>query len=387
MSKRGILILLAVLVCAAGVCVPEHAQAQGAIEGTVLGEDGKPLVGAEIRIENIDKGGKYKTKTNKKGHYYYGGLAMGASHNVTLIINGQERGTVQLRIGQTALAARGRASIVGFADVVDFSMQEFVDSARAEEAGIQVGESGKLTQEQRREIEQQEEKKRAEREKMAKLNEAFGDGVEALSAGNYEVAIARLEEAAQLGPEQPDVFANLGTAYLKAGRSKRGTEARALFQKSAAVHEKAMALSPDDYTHRGSLGMALARAGEFRRAEEELNNYAELDPANGARYMYNLGVLLSNSAREKEAAEVFRKATKLDPSYPKAWYQLGTSLIPEATVDETGKSIAAPGTLEALEKYLELAPDGGYAAQAKSLIAAFGVTVETEFKAGKKKKR
>ena len=387
MSKRGILILLAVLACAASVCVPAHAQSTfGAIEGTVRGEDGKPLAGAEIRIQNVTRAWKYKTKTDKKGHYYHGGMAMGDTHNVTLIINGEERANMNgIRIGQAAAA--GRAKLLGFANVVDFNMQEFGDSTRAEEAGIQLGESGKLSQEQRQKLDQQDEAKRTKREKMDNLNQAFGDGVDALSAGNYEVAIARLEEAAELGAEQPAVFANLGEAYTRAGSSKSGTEARALFQKSAAAHEKAMALSPGDYTHRVRLGMSLAYAGEFQRAEEELVKCAELDPANGAKYLYNLGVLLSNSGRGKEAAEAFRKATKIDPSYPKAWYQLGRSLVPAAKVDETGKSIPAPGTMEALEKYLELAPDGGYAAQARSLIAAFSATVETEFKAGKKKKR
>ena len=96
--------------------------------------------------------------------------------------------------------------------------------------------------EERREVEQELEKKRVEQEKMERLNQLFADGVEALSAGNYEVAISQLEEAAQLAPEQPAVFANLGEAYLKAGRSKRGTEAQALLQKSAETHEKAVAL-------------------------------------------------------------------------------------------------------------------------------------------------
>ena len=388
MSKRGILILLAVLACSASVCVPAHAQTSlGAIEGTVTGEDGKPVAGAEIHIVNLDMGGKWDVKTNKKGHYYCGGLAKQNIHSVTLTINGQKRATAQVKIGQDARARRSRARVGGFADVVDFNLQGFANQRRAQEAGMQVGESGKLTQGQRREIEQRLEKKRAEREKMEKLNQAFGDGVEALSAGNYEVAIAQLKEAAQLGPEQSAVFASLGEAYLKAGSSKRGTEARALFQKSVAAHEKAMALSPDDLAHRVRLGMALAYAGEFQRAEEELSKCAELDLANGATYMYNLGVLLINDARREDAIKAFRKATKLDPSYPKAWYQLGLCLFPAAKVDETGKSIPAPGTVEALKKYIELRPDGPNASVAQSMIDSFGATVETEYKAGKKKKR
>src|SRR5690242_4722141 len=49
----------------------------GAIEGDVKGEDGKPAVGAVIKIERKDIKGNYNTKTDKKGHYYYGGLGLG----------------------------------------------------------------------------------------------------------------------------------------------------------------------------------------------------------------------------------------------------------------------------------------------------------------------
>ena len=45
-----------------------------AINGDVKGVDGKPVVGAMVKIDRIDQKGSYKVKTDKKGHYYYGGL-------------------------------------------------------------------------------------------------------------------------------------------------------------------------------------------------------------------------------------------------------------------------------------------------------------------------
>ena len=388
MSKRGILSLLAVLACAASVCVPGHAQIySGAIEGTVLDEAGKPIAGAEIRIENIELGKKYKTKTDKNGNYYHGQMGWGQTHNVTLIINGVERGTVQgVQVGQGRTRGVNAGGVTG-GSVVDFNLQKLGFREQAAEAGIEVGKSGKFTEEQQRQIEQHLEKKRIGREKKEKLNQAFGDGMEALSAGNLEVAIAHLKEAAQFGPEQVAVFENLGEAYMRAGRSKSGTEARALFQKSAAAHEQAKALSPNECIHRVRLGVALANASEFQRAEEELSKCVELDPATGAKHMYNLGALLSNDGRSADAIKAFRKAAKLDPSFAPSWYQIGVYLVPAAKVDETGRSIPAPGTVESLEKYLELAPDGRFAAHAKSLLAAFAATVELEFQAKKEKKR
>ncbi len=60
-----------------------------AIEGDVKGEDGKPLAGAQIKIVRTDVKGNYKVKTDKKGHYYYGGLAMG-TYTVTLEVEGKD---------------------------------------------------------------------------------------------------------------------------------------------------------------------------------------------------------------------------------------------------------------------------------------------------------
>ena len=49
--------------------------------------------------------------------------------------------------------------------------------------------------------------------------------------------------------------------------------------------------------------------------------------------------------------------------------------------------VPAPGTAEALNKYLELAPDGKYAQAAKDLLASIGAPVQTTFGAQKKPKK
>src|SRR5215469_2546295 len=61
----------------------------GAIEGDVKGEDGKPAVGVVIKIERKDIKGNYNTKTDKKGHYYYGGLGVPGVYDVTVEVNGK----------------------------------------------------------------------------------------------------------------------------------------------------------------------------------------------------------------------------------------------------------------------------------------------------------
>ena len=83
LRKTLIAVPLSLLFAAAG-----WAQT-GAIEGDVKGEDGKPAVGAVIKIERKDIKGNYNTKTDKKGHYYYGGLGVPGMYDVTVEVNGK----------------------------------------------------------------------------------------------------------------------------------------------------------------------------------------------------------------------------------------------------------------------------------------------------------
>ena len=371
MRKRELLILLAVLAWAVSFCVPAHAQF-AKMFGTVTGRDGQPVAGAEILIVNIDRNINYKAKTDKNGSYVHATLQALNTYNVTLMINGRKRSTVRgVRLGRRTPTE------------VNFDLQ--ADRARA---GGRPDAAGPLTAQERKDLEKQLDKENIERGKRQQLNQAFGDGVAALKVRNYDLAIAQLEEAAQLGPQQPVVFANLGKACMESGKKKRGMEARALFQKSVEAYERAVALKPEDPGYHNNFGLALAFAGDMQRAEEELSKSAELDPDHGGIYFYNLGAVLTNNAQIKGAVLAFRRATELDPQYSMAWYQLGVSLSAEATLDEkTGKITAVPGTVEALQKYIELEPDGAYAAGAKSLIESFGVKVETQFKKEKKKRR
>ena len=55
------------------------------------------------------------------------------------------------------------------------------------------------------------------------------------------------------------------------------------------------------------------------------------------------------------------------------------TLAAKASTDASGKITPAPGTVEALQKYLELKPDGVNAASAKEMIAALGATVSETY--------
>jgi len=64
--------------------------------------------------------------------------------------------------------------------------------------------------------------------------------------------------------------------------------------------------------------------------------------------------------------------------------------LAKATLDKDGKTVPVPGTTEALQKYLDLAPNGPHVEEAKAMLASLGTTLQTEYKnpdAGTKKKK
>ena len=59
-----------------------QAQSVGPIRGVVKDEQGNPIKDVEIRIQAQKGKRSYKTKTNKKGEYYYGSVNLQFTYRV-----------------------------------------------------------------------------------------------------------------------------------------------------------------------------------------------------------------------------------------------------------------------------------------------------------------
>ena len=59
------------------------------LSGNVTGTDGKPVVGAQIKIDRTDIKNTYSVKTDKNGHFLYANLPTGV-YNVTVQVNGKD---------------------------------------------------------------------------------------------------------------------------------------------------------------------------------------------------------------------------------------------------------------------------------------------------------
>lgn len=353
---------------------PAFAQT-GAIEGKVIGADGKP-VGKDyalIQIIRTDIKGNYKVKTNKKGEFFHAGLPLG-TYNVICEVEGKtvdQVNGVRMRLGDPV--------------PVEFNLAKMAAKQQEMQKAM---ETGKVTEEMARDMSPEQKaamEKRAKEQaeamkKNKELNDAFNGGMEALKAGNFQAAIESLEKAATLDAKQHVIYGQLAEAYGGLAKGKTGAELEAANAKSLEAFGKAIELKPDDAAYYNNYGLALARAKQFDKAQEALNKAAQLNPPGAGQYFYNLGALLVNAAQLEPAGEAFKKAIAADPNYAEAHYQYGIYLTSKAQVDsKTGKMTFPEGTAESFQKYLELKPDGANAASAKGMLETMGTTVSTTY--------
>jgi tetratricopeptide (TPR) repeat protein len=349
-----------------------------AIEGLVKAPDGTPALKAVIKIVRTDIKGNYEVKTDKKGHYFYNGLPLG-TYNISVEWEGKEMdkvSNVKTRLGDPT--------------PINFDLAQRAKENAARQQQMQAAASGAapaLTKEQERGMskEQKEayDKALKDREQNMKknkeLNDAFTAGLTAMQAKDYDTAITSLQKASELDPKQVAVWAQLADAYVGVASKKTGPEFDETMAKGLDAYTKAIELNPTDAATHNNYALALAKAHKFDETQKELQKAAELDPAKAGQYYYNLGALLTNSGQTDAAVEAFKKAITADPNHAESYYQLGISLMGKVTM-VNDKPVPAPGTVEAFQKYLQLAPNGPNAATAQAMLASFDAKVDTSYK-------
>jgi tetratricopeptide (TPR) repeat protein len=342
------------------------------IEGDVKGEDGKPLKDAVIKIERKDMKGNYNTKSDKKGHYIYTGIPKG-SYSISLEVAGKTVDSYTLAMTNTAES-----------NVINFDMKEIMARAKASTTG---GAPATLTKEQERSMSPEDKAKyekgmkdkAAAMAKQKELNEAFGAGKEAQDAKNWDAAITNFEKASTIDATQHVVWGRLADSYAALAKTKAGPERDALLAKADGAYLKAIELKADAPEYHINYAIALANEKKIAEATVELNKAIALDPTQAGKCYYNLGAVLTNTGQTDAALEAFKKAIDADPNYADAYYQYGIALMSKVTFGADGKMIAAPGTADAFNKYLQLAPDGPNAQAAKDMLASLGATIDTGF--------
>jgi len=379
MKKRFGILLMAVL--ALGLCVPQvFGQASGTVKGVAKDADGNPVADGIVVWTNMDNGQKYTLKTNKKGEYFSLGLSPG-KYLVTLYKNADDQ-----------KANKELDHVKGFTVQLDENTLDFDVKKETEEALKGKGVSA----EQAKQMQEQQEKAKKETNTVKSLNDKLNAAKTAADAGDYDTAISTLNDANQMDPNRDLIWFKLGDYYRmsalkqtdKAEKDKRLASAvdsynKAIQLKQAAPPEKDPAVAAKTLNaYYNNLADAYSKAGKIDDAVKTYALAAQADPSQAAQAYFNTGAVLTNAGRADDAIAAFDKCIATDPNKAEAYYQKGVNLLGKATL-QGDKTIPAPGTVESLQKYLELAPTGPNAQNAKDLLASIGAPVETSF--GKKK--
>ena len=293
------------------VFAPGVSAQTGMLKGKVVDAEGKPVQGAQISIEFADGvTRKFDVKTDRRGEFIQIGLPPG-NYKVTATV--EKLGTLtqnqRVRLGATAEA--------NFA---------FVPGA----AGADPAAAAKA----------------------AELKKAFEEGVAASRAGNHDLAIEKFNAAAAAMPNCYDCLYNVGYAYLQKKDEKQ----------AEASWLKALELKAD-YTE--ALNALATLYNNQKRFDEAAAMGAKAAAAGGAGggsadAIYNQGIILWNQGKIPEAKAKFEEAIKANPNHAESNFQLGMAQLNEGLLAEA---------IASFEKYLQLAPEGQFAAQAKGMLA------------------
>ena len=360
------------------------------IHGHVQNPAGQPLTAGDIKLTTDrtspanDRKFPYDFTIDANGDYKGSGIAPG---NYVVVVF---QGARSIDFNDNVSLAAGDDKQVDF----DMTRKEYIE---------------KMTPEERKQLEEFKKKNAEVMSANAQIKNLNAELIKARTdtkEGNFAEAIQLMTTATTAKPDEPILWLALGDAQLgsadaaakaarAAGTSPTDAAIVAKYNDAAASYKKGIDLNaaskkPSAETAAvayNQLGQAYGKQGNAKDASDAYEAAAKAMPANAGMYYYNEAATLYNAGKLDEAAAAADKAIAVDPNRPDTYFIKGQSLIPKATVDpKTQKIVAPPGCVEAYQKYLELAPDGPHAADVKGILQGIGATVESSYKAGKKRR-
>ena len=218
-----------------------------------------------------------------------------------------------------------------------------------------------------------------ENQSVGKLNDLLKQARAANAAKKYDDAATAMTQATAIKPDAAVLWLELGIAQTG---QKKYDDATTSLKKALDLDTNSKKPNPEvEAADNNALGEVYANTNKIPDATASYDAAAKLQPANAGMFYTNETIVLSRAGQTDATIAAADKAIAADPTKAIAYYLKGQALISKATVDpKTQKIVAPPGTAEAYNKYLELAPNGPMAPEAKSILAEIGEKVSTTYK-------
>jgi len=261
MKKSQYFVLMGLVIIFLFSSISSWPTTTGAVEGFVKDAQTREAI-VKVKITLVSEKTEIIKKdiyTDKKGHFYLGGLAPGI-YKITTEKEGYLplSDSVRVRLGETAK--------------VEINLETFVT------------QSSKLS----------------------------GEGTGLLDEGKYEEAGSKFTEAIAKDQANPILYYYRGVAFEKGGNSDKAIE----------DYQKSIEMRPDFILPFSRLGIVYAKKGNFEKAIEFYKKATDLGTKD-ATIFYNYAVCLLNLGHKEEAKVVLEKLISLDANYSDAYYQLG----------------------------------------------------------------
>jgi tetratricopeptide (TPR) repeat protein len=127
----------------------------------------------------------------------------------------------------------------------------------------------------------------------------------------------------------------------------------------------------DNASYYAGLANTQAKAGKIEDALASFAKVAKLDPKMAPWAWRNSGIVLYMASRYAEAVDPLQKSTQLDPNNAQGWYLLGVCLMASSDYQKVGDKVKVTlkaGTVEALQKAVELEPTGPSGSPARNSL-------------------
>jgi tetratricopeptide (TPR) repeat protein len=358
--------------------VPALAAAQDAtvaatIHGHVQDPANAPIAGAQVVLSTDGKTPLYTFTADQNGDYKGGGIKPN-TYVVTLFAPAQQGATTDQKAAAAAGKAVDRFQDVKFTAGTD-TLQDF-DLSRPEYIKT-------LSPEQQKALAEAKKKNaeiNKENQNVGKLNDLLKQARADNAAKKYDDAATAMQQATVLKPDAAVLWLELGIAQTG---QKKYDDALVSLKKALDLDTNSKKPNPDvEAADNNALGEVYANTSKIPDATAAYDAAAKLQPANAGMFYTNETIVLSRTGQTDATIAAADKAIAADPTRPIPYYLKGQALISKATVDpKTQKIVAPPGTAEAYNKYLELAPNGPMAPEAKSILAEIGEKVNNKYSA------
>ena len=179
-----------------------------------------------------------------------------------------------------------------------------------------------------------------------------------------------------LRPAEPGLWAQLAQAQVGL---KEYDDAETSYKKALELDTVSKKPNPvNEGASNAGLGEIYARTGKVPEAKAAYEAAAKANPPMAGLYLTNEAKIFYQEHNSDAQAAAADEAIHVDPTAAINYYLKGGGLIVNATADpKTSKLTAPAGCLEAYQKYLELDPNGIYAAEVKDILTGFNQKIDT----------